>query len=204
MTKTVVLIGAGGHGKVLAEIAESLGYRVEFYDDHWPSVESNGGWAIKGTLSDYKAAHLRNASAVVAVGDNSARERLQLTLPHINSSLIHPSAVVSPSATVGMGSVVMAGAVINADVKIGQGVIVNTGATIDHDSVIGDFAHISPQVALAGGVRIGRGAWVGIGSCVIQKIKIGAGARVGAGSVVINDIPDGVTAVGNPCKILNK
>lgn len=204
MTKRIALIGASGHGKVVAEVAEMLGYQVELYDDRWPSLVSNGGWNVQGTSADYCALSRPDFDALVAIGDNSIRERIQLTLPHVSAPLIHPQAIVSPSATIGKGSIVMAGVVINAGARIGRGVIVNTGAVVEHDCVIDDFVHISPSAALAGGISVKQRAWVGIGSSIIQQVTIGSDAVIGAGSVVVNDIPDGVTAVGSPCSIIKK
>ena len=117
------------------------------------------------------------------------------------ATAIHPSAIISPSAKIGEGSVVMAGAVINADAVIGKHCIVNTGATVDHDCVIGDYCHIAPGANVSGGTHIGEGTWIGVGACVIQCLNIGKDCMIGAGSVVVKDIPDGVTAYGNPCKV---
>lgn len=113
---------------------------------------------------------------------------------------LHPSAVVSPHATIGEGSVVMPGAIINHSAQIGRHCIVNTGASIDHECQIGDFVHISPHATLCGNVSVGEGSWVGAGAVVIPGIKIGRWAVVGAGAVVVRDVPDGVTVVGCPAK----
>ena len=120
------------------------------------------------------------------------------------STAIHPSAVVSPSAKIGEGTVVMAGAVINADAVIGKHCIINTGATVDHDCMIGDYCHIAPGVNISGATHIDEGTWVGVGSCVIQCLHIGSNCMIGAGSVVVKDIPDNVIAYGNPCKVVRK
>ena len=117
------------------------------------------------------------------------------------ATAIHPSAIISPSAKIGEGTVVMAGAVINADTVIGKHCIVNTGATVDHDCVIGDYCHIAPGANVSGGTHIGEGTWIGVGACVIQCLNIGKDCMIGAGSVVVKDIPDSVTAYGNPCRV---
>ena len=120
------------------------------------------------------------------------------------ATAIHPSAIISPSAKIGEGTVIMAGAVINADAVIGKHCIVNTGATVDHDCVIGDYCHIAPGANVSGGTHIGEGTWIGVGACVIQCLNIGKWSFIGAGSVVVKDVSDGVVAYGNPCKVIHE
>lgn len=145
--------------------------------------------------------------AHVAIGSNTIREKLANSLKELGftlTSAIHPQAIVSPTATIGSGTAVMAGAVINACVTIGKGAIVNTGATIDHDCNIGNFAHIGPQCGLAGTVNVGALAFLGVGTKVIPNISIGFKTTTGAGAVVVRDLPPESLAVGVPARIVQK
>lgn len=202
--KSLAILGASGHGKVVAEAAELSGWsNIVFFDDGFPQKQSNSKWAVIGTSEDLLLKLNEFDGVHIAIGDNYSRG---LFFSKLDSqklvSIIHPSAVVSNMSHIGLGSIILAGAVVNADVSIGQGVIINTGATIDHDCVIGDFCHISPGANLAGNVIVGNNSWIGIGSAVIQKINIGTDVIIGAGSVVINSIPSSTTAVGVPCKVI--
>ena len=204
MTNKLAVVGASGHGKVIADIAEQLGFIVNFYDDAYPSKTYIEHWPIHGTCADLIA--LNNTSTtpndvVVAIGNNNIRQQKIQLLQQNNFNLItliHPTAVISQYATIAQGSVVFAGAIINAFANIGIGCIVNTSAIIEHDCAIGDFTHICPNTALAGGVIIGSKSWVGIGSQIKQLIVIGDNCMIGAGSTVIKNIPDNVTAFGSP------
>lgn len=204
MTNKLAIVGASGHGKVIADIAEQLGFIVNFYDDAYPSKTYIEHWPIHGTCADLIA--LNNTSTtssdvVVAIGNNDIRQQKIQLLQQNNFNLItliHPTAVISQYATIAQGSVVFAGAIINAFANIGIGCIVNTSAIIEHDCAIGDFTHICPNTALAGGVIIGSKSWVGIGSQIKQLIVIGDNCMIGAGSTVIKNIPDNVTAFGSP------
>lgn len=204
MTNKLAVVGASGHGKVIADIAEQIGFIVNFYDDAYPSKTYIEHWPIHGTCADLIA--LNNTSTtpndvVVAIGNNNIRQQKIQLLQQNNFNLItliHPTAVISQYATIAQGSVVFAGAIINAFANIGIGCIVNTSAIIEHDCAIGDFTHICPNTALAGGVIIGSKSWVGIGSQIKQLIVIGDNCMIGAGSTVIKNIPDNVTAFGSP------
>ena len=205
MIKNLAIFGASGHGKVIADIAEQLGYTVNFYDDAYPTKAYIEHWPIHGTCADLIA--LNNVSAtlnnnvVVAIGNNEVRQQ-KIQLLQQNSfniiTLIHPTAVISPYAAIASGNVVFAGAIINAFAKVGVGCIINTAAVVEHDCNIDNFSHICPNVALAGGVSVGSKSWVGIGSQVKQLIVIGDNCMIGAGSTVIKNIPDNVTAFGSP------
>lgn len=193
------LYGASGHGKVIKEIIESNGGKVEMFVDDNKEINTCAGLPVIHDVSGL-------SPIIVSIGVNRIRqmitERLLATHPAVEfGTAIHPSAVISPSAQIGEGSVVMAGAVINADAVIGKHCIVNTGATVDHDCAIGDYCHIAPGAHISGGTHIGEGTWVGVGSCVIQCLHIGKNCMIGAGSVVVKDIPDGVTAYGCPCRV---
>ena len=205
MTKELAIVGASGHGKVVADIAEQLGFTVKFYDDAYPSKTHLEHWSIYGSCADLialnNAGNKRNIKAIVAIGNNQIRQQ-KIELLKQNSfnliTLIHPTAVISQYATIAQGSVVFAGAIINAFANIGVGCIVNTSAIIEHDCIIGDFTHICPNTALAGGVVIGCKSWVGIGSQIKQLIVIGDNCMIGAGSTVVKNLPNNITAFGSP------
>ena len=196
------LYGASGHGKVVKDILNANGIKVEAFIDDNLDVDKCGG---KPVLHDATGL----SPIIVSVGVNCVRkmivERITVGNPTIEfATAIHPSAIVSPSAKIGEGTVVMAGVVINADAKIGKHCIVNTGTSIDHECVVENYCHIAPGVNISGDTHVGEGTWVGVGSCVMHGIKIGKNCMIGAGSVVVRDIPDGVVAYGNPCKVMRK
>jgi len=193
------LFGASGHGKVIKEIIKSFGGSVTAFVDDNKQVNTCAGLLV---LHDANGL----SPMIVSIGVCRIRKMIVDRLSAASETIefktaIHPSAVRSPSAQIGEGTVVMAGAVINADAKIGKHCIINTGATVDHDCVIEDFGHIAPGAHISGGTHIGEGTWIGVGSSVIQYLKIGNNCMIGAGSVVVQDIPDIVTAFGNPCRI---
>ena len=209
MIKELAIVGASGHGKVIADIAEQLGYTVNFYDDAYPSKTQIEHWPIHGTCADLIALNNKNATLsndlVVAIGNNEIRQQKIQLLQQSGFNLItliHLRAIISQYAEIAPGTVIFAGAVINAFAKVGFGCIINTAAVIEHDSIIGDFTHICPNVALAGGVAVGRKSWVGIGSQVKQLITIGDNCVIGAGSTVVKNIPDNVTAFGSPAVVI--
>jgi len=203
----LAIVGASGHGKVVAEIAEALGYEVNFFDDASSEKCRVEHWTIKGdfqTLLDNKNKYF---GAVVAIGHAPTRKKVSQSLLHNNillPSLIHPKANVSKYARFAQGCVVMPSATINAFAEIGQGSIVNTSAVVEHHCKLGEYVHICPNSALAGGVIVGELSWIGIGTSVRQLIAIGSNVTVGAGSVVVKDIESGQTAFGNPAKIVIK
>lgn len=199
--KQVVLIGAGGHAKVVVSTCRAAGYEVTaLYDDN-PAAWGTGLWGIPVVGGLDRLANGHPHPAVIAIGNNNARRAIAERLSHLQwLSIVHPEAYVDPTATLGHGTVVFAGAVIQPDAVIGDHVIVNTAASIDHDCQVGDFAHLAPGVHLAGTVRIGEGAFLGIGAVVIPGRSVGRWTTVGAGAAVVRDLPDGVTAVGVPAR----
>ncbi|MCP1515296.1 MULTISPECIES: acetyltransferase [Pseudomonas] len=202
--KKLAILGAGGHGKVVADAAECCGWaHISFFEDSWPDRSQNAGWEICGTTSDLLKRLDEFQGVIVAIGHNQARgEKLSL-LESAGAeivSIVHPSATVSRYAEIGRGSVVFAGACVNACAIIGTGAIINTGSSVDHDCVLGTNVHICPGARLAGNVTVGDYSWVGIGSCVKQMVCIGMRVTVGAGSAVVKDIYDDLVVVGVPAR----
>ncbi|MFT7822003.1 acetyltransferase [Bacillus siamensis] len=207
--KKVVLIGNGGHGKVVKEIVQARS------DMELAGVLDDGfsGFAVRNGLYTGRTKDMHmllqlvpEAVFTICIGHNGVRKQLAETLgieQDDYAALIHPEAIVSETASVGHGTVVMAGAVIQAGADIGAHCIINTGAVADHDNAIGDYVHLSPRAALAGGVKVGEGAHVGIGASVIPQMDIGPWSVIGAGAAVISRIPDHVTAVGVPARVIS-
>jgi sugar O-acyltransferase (sialic acid O-acetyltransferase NeuD family) len=190
----VVVIGAGGHAKVVISTLTARGTPVAAVVD---DDDRKWGTDAQGTRVG-RLERARVGRGIVGIGDNVQRREMVRALSLEWQTVVHPAAYVHPSAKLGRGTVVFAGAVVQPDAVIGEHVIVNTGATVDHDCVIGDFAHLAPGVHLAGAVHVGEGAFLGIGSVVCPGVRIGGWARLGAGAVAIRDLPDGVLAVGVP------
>lgn len=201
----LLILGAGGHGKVVADAALETGNwdEIVFLDDAWPEKKVNGCWYIAGNMQELHCWRVRCKDAVVAIGNNQLRMQLQARLVTAGFnvvSVIHPTATISRYAKLGAGSVIFAGAVINVDATIGDGAIINTSATVDHDCILGVGVHVSPGAHLGGGTRVGDYSWIGIGASVKHLTSIGSNTIVGAGAVVLGDIPDGVTAIGMPAR----
>lgn len=194
----VLVIGGGGHAKVVVATLAAAGYQVAAVLDDNPATWGSTvlGVPVLGGVSELKTA---SGLAVLAIGSNEARRRIAKAYPEVRwLSVVHPQAHVHESVRLGKGTVVFAGAVIQPDAVVGEHVIVNTGATIDHDCLVEDFVHLAPGVHLAGGVALGEGAFMGIGSVAIPRTRVGSWSTVGAGGVVIRPIPERVTAVGVP------
>ncbi len=208
MAKRYIGLGAGGHAKVVRAAIEASG-------------DSVGGWVVApadlsdavdvlGTDDDLPGLAASGWEfAFVAIGmvrASGARARLMKRAVDAGFELppiVHPRAIVAPSARIEAGAQVLAGAIVNPDAVIGAGSIVNTGAIVEHDTVVGPYAHVAPGAVVGGDCVVGEGSHVGIGATVIQGVKIGAGVTVGAGSVVIADVDDGKTVVGVPARPLS-
>ena len=206
----VVIVGAGGHGQVVADIfavskdakaaTEVVGYvddRSSLLDTTFMGVPVLGSLALLDQI-DFDA-------LVVAVGDNETRAALTRSLESGGAEFAvarHPSAILARGVTLGDGSMVCAGVIVNTGSRVGCGVILNTGCTVDHHTAIGDFAHIAPGVHMGGEVEIGERAFVGIGAVVLPRVRLGAGSTVGAGAVVTRDVPAGATVTGVPARIV--
>ena len=199
MNKQLVIIGASGHGKVIADIAEKNGYKnIVFLDDN-SEVNFCGKYPVVGASCE--ASRQIDSDFIVGIGCAEIRKKIQKLLIEENLhivTLVHPKAVVATDVYIGIGTVVMAGAIINPGTTIGNGCIVNTGATVDHDNIIGDFAHISVGSHLAGTVHIGKGTWIGAGAVVSNTVSICDNCMIGAGAVVVKDIVEAGTYVGVP------
>ena len=200
-TAKFILIGGGGHARVVSSIIEVQdAYQLEGVYDSNSKIETLDGVE---NFHKYNPDQFPNALAIVAIGDNKIRKQLAQTIQHVFGKLIHPLASIDRLGLVGEGSVVLHHAVIQRGTRIGKHGIINTASSVDHDCVLGDFVHIAPNATLCGGVQIGDETFIGAGVVVLPQIKIGKRVIVGAGTVVTKNIPDGVTVVGNPGKIIN-
>lgn len=203
----LAILGASGHGKVIADTALQAGWHeVVFYDDAWPSLQANGRWPVIGDTQCLIAQLGEAEGVIVGIGNNRVRLQKTRELATCGArliSLMHPDAIVSHYAELGQGSVVLAGGIIQVDCRIGEACIVNTRASIDHDCYLADGVHICPGTTLAGSVSVGEASWIGIGASIKQLICIGNDVTVGAGAAVIADVPDGQTVVGVPARLLS-
>lgn len=206
----IVLIGCGGHGRAVAELIAGLAHYtlagvVDPSGASLPAAPNLGGDDVLKTLGRQGIAAA--AIGVGSIGNTALRHRIfdaavqaGLELP----ALVHPTAYVSPSATLAAGVIVMPRAVVHAGATVGQAVIVNTGAIVEHDCRIGAFSHLSPASVLGGHVRMGADVHVGLGACVRDRVTLAAGCVVGAGAAVVGDVPEAMVVVGVPAKPLVK
>ena len=203
----VALVGYSGHAWVVADCLRAGGYTVAAYCERQEVLANPYQLAYLGFEGDPGVlVALGGYEWFVALGDNRLRQRVQgylrEALARAPVTAVHPSAVVSPLAQVGVGSLLAPRGVVNAGARVGEGVIINTGAIVEHECTVGDFAHVAPGAVLAGNVTVGAGAFVGAGAVVRQGTAIGAGALVGAGAVVVRDVLAGTQVRGNPARVV--
>lgn len=207
MTRSLLVLGCGGHGRVVADAALDCGYdEIAFLDDA-EAASRPVGMKVLGPFA--AAADLVRdwPAAIAAVGNGVLRLKLFDTLRqqgYQTPGIVHPAAVISRGALIGDGVFVAAGAIINVGARIGNAAIVNTGARIDHDCEVGAGSHIAPGATLSGSVVVGERAWLGTGCSVRQGVKIGSAVLVGVGAAVVDDLAPGKTYVGVPARLLEK
>lgn len=199
MNNRLVIIGAGGHGKVIADNALKNGYTdICFLDDYATGVCMD--FPIVGTSAKIADFHDGKTDFVIAVGSNEIRKQIAETYAVNWITLVHPSAQIAACVSIGKGTVVMAGVVINSCAVIGEHCIINSSAVVEHDNAIGNYVHISPNAALGGTVRVEDLTHVGIGAVVRNNIRICGRSTIGAGAVVIKNIERPGTYIGVPAK----
>jgi len=188
----LLIVGSGGHGRAVAEAAALTGEWTEvmFADDSYPAQQQSGNWRIVGSTQQLPELAAKCQAAIVAIGNQSVRERLIGTLADLGvplATIVHPRAWVSNLAEVDGGCAIMAGAVVGACARVGRGAIVNANVTVDHDAILGDFAHLGVGVQLAGGVVVESRAWLQAGSCAGYRVRVPEGAVLPPGSRLIAD-----------------
>lgn len=203
MKNKLLIIGASGHGKVVADVALKMNKwkTVAFLDDN-PKIKTSLGLNVIGNTKQINE-YIDEYDLFVGVGNNRIRGSILKKLEELGANipvLIHPSAIIGEDVSIKVGTVIMAGVVVNSSTTIGKGCIINTAATIDHDNIIEDYVHISPGANLAGTVKVGKSSWLGIGCVVSNNIEISNDCTVGAGGVVINNISEPGTYIGVPVK----
>lgn len=199
MSKKLIIIGASGHGKVIADTAIKNGYEIIGFLDDNETIQNILGFPVLGKIETVPK-YQKNYEFVIAIGSNAIRKKIAEQYDVKWATLIHPSAVIGMDVQIGKGSVVMANAVINPSAKVGQHCIVNTEAIIEHDNVLADYVHVSPNAALAGTVRVGEGTHIGVGACVKNNLEITDEIVIGAGAVVVKDICEKGVYVGVPAR----
>jgi sugar O-acyltransferase (sialic acid O-acetyltransferase NeuD family) len=203
--RKLLILGAGGHGKVVADAAESSGRwsAIAFLDDRHPILSTVGIWPVLGTCADLQGWRSEEWEAIAAIGDAPQRMEMiaQLAAAGIAvATVIHASAIVSRLATVEAGAVVLAGAVVNPGARVGRGCIVNTGAIVEHDCLLEEGVHIASGACLGGGVTVAANSLIGTSACIRNGLSIGRDATIGAGAVVVANVGDGTTVVGVPAR----
>lgn len=201
MSKSVVIIGASGHGKVIADIIVNSDDKVLGFLDDADDVQGKKiiGFPVLGKIADFD--NYRDCEFVIAIGNPYIRERIANELPVKWYTAIHPTAVISSlDVEIGEGTVIMANAVVNPSARIGKHCIINTGAIVEHDNILEDYVHLSPNVTLAGIVKVGKSTHIGAGSCTKQVLNIASDCIIGAGSVIVKDITESGTYVGVPAR----
>ena len=196
--RKLAIIGASGHGKVVADIARKNGYKKIVFLDDDESIHECGGYTVIEKSSE---AGTIDADIIVGIGNAGIRKRIQESEKKKKLvTLIHPDAVIAEDVAIGAGTVVMAGAVINPGVRIGKGCIINTCSSVDHDCVVGDYVHIAVGSHLCGTVSVGCGTWIGAGATVSNNVSICSDCMIGAGAVVVKDIDSAGTYMGVPAR----
>ncbi len=193
MKNTLLILGAGGHGRAVAEAALLSGQwqAICFLDDRWPGLSELHGIAVVGKPDDLAAHAGAGSAAIAAVGNNALRERWSQLIEAAGlplATVIHPRAFVSDDAEVGSGVAVMAMAMVGVGAVLGQGAIVNANATVDHDAILGAYAHLGVGVQLAGGVKVGARAWLQAGCCAGYQVVVEDGALLAPGTVLSNQV----------------
>lgn len=203
MFNRLVVIGAGGHGKVVADVAMKIGYTdIAFLDDRAEGYVM--GYPIIGEIADCQKLNDGKTDFVVAVGDNLARKTIAEKYSINWTTLVHPSAQIGSNVTVGKGTVITANAVVNACATVGKHSIINTSSVVEHDDVIGDFVHISPKAVLGGGVHVGECTHIGLGAAVKNNINICGNSVIGAGAAVVKEIDAPGIYAGVPAEKIKK
>lgn len=198
--KQLVIIGASGHGKVVADIARRNEYDSILFLDDDESLKCCSNYPVVGKSKDFIN---YNGNFTVAIGNAETRQHIQESLEAHGKTvvtLIHPNAVIGENVTIGIGTVVMAGTVISPSVKIGKGCIINTCSSVDHDCDIENYVHVAVGAHLAGLCTVGARTWIGAGTTIINNIHICSDCMIGAGAVVVKDIEESGTYVGVPAK----
>ena len=206
--KKIVVYGASGHGKVVADILIVGGSQVAGFVDDAPELVGSRilGLPVLGG-AEWVKANAAQLQIALGIGRNYTRSKVAQQCVQAGAEVItaiHPSAMISRSAVIGAGTVVMAGVAVNPEAHVGAGVILNTCCVVEHDCVIGDYAHLSPNSAMGGAARLGASSWLGMGAVIIHCVAVGVNSTIGAGAVVVRDIPDGVVAVGVPARIIHR
>ena len=201
MNNRMVIIGAGGHGKVIADIALKNGYsNISFVDDR--TIDDCMGFPVVGKIAVIEALNDGQTDFVIGIGNNSVRKEIAERFAVNWVSLVHPSAQIGTGVHIAPGTVVMANAIVNVCTTVGRHCIINTGSVVEHDNCIGDYVHISPRAALGGTVFVGEQTHIGIGAIIKNNLKICRDCTIGAGAVVIRNIENGGTFVGVPAKMI--
>jgi sugar O-acyltransferase (sialic acid O-acetyltransferase NeuD family) len=203
----LAILGAGGHGRVVASVAASKDDwdEIVFYDSAYPSFKRSGNWPVVGDVEDLLDHVAEYQGVIVAIGDNKRRSEFLEILQAVSANvvnIVHPSSVVADDVILGVGITIMPNAVVNIGSKVSSGAIINTSAVVEHDCTVGYVAHLSPGVVLSGGCSLGDFSWMGSGAVCINSVAIGDSVVIGAGSVVTRNLESGKKYVGVPARLV--